>query len=94
VNLVQLTDGTRRQVALVDGARLLIISAYESVHGLANAAIDTGQPITSLVQPTAEGLSYDEVWAGSGKWHLLPPVDYPGKKKKKYEKLDKKIKEK
>lgn len=78
MNLVQLTDGTRRQVALVDGARLQIISAYESVHGLANAAIDTGQPVTALVQPTSEFLSYDEVWAGSAKWHLLPPVDYPG----------------
>jgi hypothetical protein len=77
VNLVQISDGVRRRVALVDEPHLIPLARFESVYGLVCEALRTGQPVASLVEQSRERLDYETVWAGRSSWRLLTPADIP-----------------
>ncbi len=78
MNLVQISDGARRRVALVDGARLVPLARFESVYALVGEALSTGNRVADLLEPGPESLDYEPVWAGASPWRLLPAVDVPG----------------
>ena len=77
--IVQLTDGTRRRVALVDEPHLRLLEDTVSTHALASTALDTGRALSELVAHRATGqvVDYDEVYEGQSTWKLLPPIDHP-----------------
>jgi hypothetical protein len=77
--IVQLTNGTRRCLALVEEPNLRFLEGVESTHALAAIAMDTGTAASTLVEQFATGpaVHYDEVYAGRASWRLLPPIDHP-----------------
>ena len=78
--LVQLQNGARRRVALVEDARLrLLAGEFTSVLALAGAALAPGAKLGALIQKhaTDETLDYDSIHRGASEWRLLPPVDHP-----------------
>lgn len=78
--LVQLQNGARRRVALVEEMRLRLLAAEcASVYALAGAALATGAKLGALIQKhaTDETLDYDAIYRGVSEWRLLPPVDHP-----------------
>jgi hypothetical protein len=79
VRLVQLQQGPTRRVASVEEPHLRLLTASDSVYGLAAAALSSGASLTGLVQrdPGAERLSYDEVYDGRSPWRLRVPIDHP-----------------
>jgi hypothetical protein len=80
VHLVQMSVAGERRVAIVDEPQLLVLQEFEDVAALAERAIITGQSMSELarehVSPTR--LKYDDVYADSSPWRLLPPIDVPG----------------
>ncbi len=80
VHLVQLSNNTTRQVALVKEPDLVLLSQVNSVASLAQQCLQTGTSLAARAQELATGdrLSYDEVYHGTGAWHLLSPIDVPG----------------
>ena len=77
--IVQLTDGPRRRVALVDEPHLRLLEDTVSTHALASTAMDMGRALSELVahRATGEVIDYDEVYEGRSAWKLLPPIDHP-----------------
>ncbi|HEV2274077.1 MAG TPA: AraD1 family protein [Acidobacteriaceae bacterium] len=69
-----------RRVGLVEEPRVRLLRAFDSVYALAQAAIEGGGQLKALVAShlTDEALDYDEIYRGTGKWKLLPPIDFPG----------------
>ena len=80
LNLVQLTDGSTRRVALVEEPRLVLLSGVASIYDLATHCIREGLGMTGNAQSLAspESLAYDDVYGGRSPWRLLAPVDVPG----------------
>ncbi len=80
MRLVQLANGTERRVALVNEPDLRLLRGTESVYAFARECLLQGEPIAKHVTQLASGerISYGEVYAGTGPWRLLPPVDVPG----------------
>ncbi|MGC4051273.1 MAG: GguC family protein [Paludibaculum sp.] len=79
IRLVQLTSGSGRCVALVDGQRLRVLREFSSVYELAQAAIARGVRLGALAEESVSGQSedYDAVDAGRSPWRLLPAGDHP-----------------
>jgi hypothetical protein len=79
MRLVQLKAGDVRRVAVVEEPKLRLLRDFDSVYGLALAAIASGGKLTSVVADhlTDEFLDYDPIYAGSTQWRLLPPIDHP-----------------
>ena len=77
--LVQLQNGRKRRIAMVDEPHLRLLSGVESVCALANQAIARSSPLEALVHErlTDETLDYDAVYELRSDWHLLPPLDHP-----------------
>ena len=77
--LVQIQNGSRRAVALVEEPHLRLLTGVESIYQLAQAAVDSKISLTALVQKKATGeiLGYDSIHAGQSEWRLLPPIDHP-----------------
>ncbi len=77
--VVQVTDGRRRAVALVDEPVLRLVSGPDSVYALAAEAASSGTALTTLIRDRAVGdvLDYDAVYQGRATWRLLVPVDDP-----------------
>ena len=77
--LVQLANGGRRCVAVVEEPRLRLLTGVESVYGLAGEALASGQRLGEVIKRhlSDESLPYDEVYAGASSWRLLPPIDHP-----------------
>jgi hypothetical protein len=78
MRVVQLQDGTVRRVGLVDEPRVHLVDA-ESVYALAQEAIATETPLSTIVERRATGdaLDYDRLYAGELPWRLLPAIDHP-----------------
>lgn len=81
MRLVQVKAGDQRRVGIVDEPKVRLLHSFDSVYELAWQAITNGQKLTELVSSRAsdEALDYEAVYAGTGKWKLLPPADVPGK---------------
>src|SRR6185312_2248577 len=80
MRLVQLARSSERRVAVVEGEHLkLLRDEVRSVFGLARQAIESGVPLTSLVETSAgrETLEYEPVYRGISQWQLLPAFDHP-----------------
>lgn len=77
--LVQIHNGARRRVAVVDEPVLRLLHDVDSVYHLAGQAISEGRRLDDLIRERtgAESLSYDEVYAGASPWRLMPPIDHP-----------------
>lgn len=77
--LVQLKNGSKRCVALVEEPRLRVLADFASVHAIASAALDQKQTLSSIIakQTGGESLSYDDIYNGRSEWKLLAPIDFP-----------------
>jgi hypothetical protein len=79
MRLVQLKAGAARRVAVVEEPKLRLLSDFDSIYALSQAAIVNGGKLTSLASDhlTDESLDYDQVYEGRAQWKLLPPIDHP-----------------
>lgn len=78
MRLVQLKLAEQRRVALVEEPYLRLLSGFDSIYGLANAAIRDGHVFSRFVHQslTTERIAYDAVYLGASPWRLLPPIDH------------------
>jgi hypothetical protein len=76
--LVQLQKGSTRCVGLVDEPKVVLLTVFTSVYALAQAAVNDGVSLTSLIEKHAmgEALDYDSIYGGSSEYRLLPPIDH------------------
>jgi hypothetical protein len=79
IRVVQLKGPRGRRVARVDEPRLTLLEGCQSVYELAQMCLAEARNAGDLVAALAgrESLSYDEVYAGTGDWRLLPSADHP-----------------
>jgi hypothetical protein len=79
MRLVQLQNGDRRAVALVEEPVLRLLRDAPSVYDLAREALASGTSFRELVRSrvTDETLPYDQVYQGDSEWRLMSPVDHP-----------------
>lgn len=78
--LLQLRDPVgKRQVGVVDDARVHLLRRVDSVYGLAQQALASGGSLPQLVQQLAtdDAIPYDDVYEGRSAWRILPAVDHP-----------------
>ena len=77
--LVQLRNGSKRAVALVEEPHLWLLAGIDSVHQLAAEAEVQRASLRQLIQAAVRGarLEYDAVYSGKSEWQLLPPLDHP-----------------
>lgn len=79
IRLVQIGDGRKRCVAIVDEPQLLCLAGATSIYGLVDefAAQSRGFEAHIRELTTGDALVYDEVYAGRSAWKLLAPIDVP-----------------
>src|SRR5437868_6041363 len=79
MRVVQIQNGAKRRVALVEEPHLKLLSGVNSVYELAATADAEGTSLSKLVREsvTDESLNYDEVYLGRSAWKLLSPIDHP-----------------
>jgi hypothetical protein len=80
MRLVQLERAGERRVAVVDGGELRLLRPEDkTVYGLTKTALETGRPLTPVVEGAVSGetLDYDPVYEGTSAWRLLPSFDHP-----------------
>ena len=77
--LVQIQNGTKRAVALVEEPHLRLLEGVASIYELAGQALQSRASFHALIeeQATGELLDYDAVYEGKSDWRLLPPIDHP-----------------
>lgn len=81
VRTVQLSHPEHgRALAVVEEPSLVLVNGPESVYEAALRAIDSGQQLAALLLAARSEvkLHYDDVYAGTGEWKLLPAFDCPG----------------
>lgn len=81
IHLVQIGNGSSRRVAIVEEPYLRCLTEAESIYELAGRCLHGEDKLSELVLALAHGeiLDYDAVYAGISEWHLLAPIDVPGK---------------
>jgi hypothetical protein len=79
VHLVQLSNGSSRRVAVVEGPRLYCLREVESVYELVQQCLREGRKLSdhALALAHGESLDYDAVYGGISEWRLLAPIDVP-----------------
>lgn len=80
MRLIQIINpGGERRVCLVEDDRLRLIGEYDSVYGLAQAALNDEATLAATVNRylTPEELGYDAIYEGRSAWRILPPIDHP-----------------
>jgi len=77
--LIQIRQGGLRKVGLIDEPKIRLLAEFASIYELANAAIKTGMKLPALVRQSLsdESLHYDDVYAGTSEWRILPAADHP-----------------
>lgn len=77
--LVQLRNGARRAVAVVEEPQLRVLAGVESVYELAVSALSTSTSLADRLEACAtdDRIDYDEVYGGRSAWRLLAPIDHP-----------------
>ena len=80
MHLVQIQNGAKRTVALVDEPNLIPLREVDSVFALAERAISAGYGFSDLIGKLVSDatISYDDVYEGRSDWKLLSPIDCPG----------------
>ena len=68
-----------REIARVDGSRLLLSDGPTSVYDLAWQACGEGIALSAAMDRAtgSRAIDYDEVYARNSPWRLLPPIDHP-----------------
>jgi hypothetical protein len=76
--LIQLQRGNQKAVAIVEEPQLRLLSRFDSVYVLAQAAIESGGSLKLLLQQnlTDERLDYDAIYEGSSDWKIIPPIHH------------------
>jgi hypothetical protein len=66
---------------MVDEPHLRFLTEVQSVYELVQRCLACGGPLSEETLTLAHGetLDYDDVYAGASPWHLLSPIDVPGK---------------
>ena len=79
MRLVQMEKGNTRRVAIIEEPHLRLIRDFDSVYALALEAIANGGKLTALASKhfSDDFVDYDQVYAGTSPWKLLPPLDHP-----------------
>ncbi len=80
IRLVQLIHPQAgRRLAFVEDPSLLLLQAYHSVYALARTALEGNRTLRALIdaQQSNERLDYEEIYAGTSDWQLLPAFDHP-----------------
>ena len=77
--LVQLANGSKRRVALVEEPRLRLLAEVSSIYALANRAVVGGIKLADAARQVAsqEFLDYDPIYDGRSEWRILPAIDHP-----------------
>ena len=78
--LVQLTHPQKgRRVAVVVGDELSLLGGFESVYGMAQAAIVAGTSLARIAKRATltEALDYGKVHRAETQWRILPAFDHP-----------------
>lgn len=77
--VVQIQNGNRRRVAVVEEPSLRLIADFESLYSIAAAAINSGRSISTIIQNhlAEELLDYNAVYNGQSDWRLMIPLDHP-----------------
>ena len=80
MRLIQLAGTAGRRLGVVEGDGIRLLRSYDSVHGLAWAAMAEGLRISELVSEDTDGevLDYGKIHAGAAAWRVLPAADHPG----------------
>ncbi len=81
LRLIQIKHPSQgRRVALVETNELRLLTGFDSVYRLAEAAASGGRSLAQLIADAAAGterLPYDPVYRGQSDWRLLPAFDHP-----------------
>ena len=77
--LLQITNGSRRRVALVEEPHLRLLRKVSSIFALANLAILAGVKLSEAARQraTQDLLEYDSIYNGDSEWRILPAIDHP-----------------
>ena len=77
--LIQIRNGPKRRVALVEEPRVKILDKFESLYALAWTAITHKMGLGKMIKDhaTGESLEYDPIYLGRSDWRLMPPFDHP-----------------
>jgi hypothetical protein len=80
IHLVQVSNGSSRRVAVVDGSRLRCLTEVQSLYELVLRSLRHGRQLSdqALALAHGEALDYDSIYSGTSEWHLLVPIDVPG----------------
>ena len=80
VHLVQISNGSTRRVALVEGPTLRCLEGIQSIYELAAGSLRDGASLSAYAteKATGEVLGYDAVYENRSQWRLLCPIDLPG----------------
>jgi hypothetical protein len=68
-----------RKVAVVNEPNLVIISHFESVFHLTQAALANRQSLTKFIEEhqSSQTVGYEQVYGGKSDWKILPAIDHP-----------------
>jgi hypothetical protein len=77
--LVQIQNGAKRCVALVEEPHLRLLAGVTSNYELAGVAVADQKPLLKLISESVseKRLDYDAVYSGKSDWKLLPAIDHP-----------------
>ena len=78
-HLVQITDGAKVRVAMVDEPHLHCLEDVSSTYEIAQHCLRNSLSMEQYVRSKASGdtLSYDDVYFGRSPWRLLAPIHVP-----------------
>jgi hypothetical protein len=80
MRLLQLKDRTgRRRVGVVEDERVHLLNRVDSVYALAQHALAAHESLVGQASKLrrSDSLSYDEIYAGSSDWRIMPAIDHP-----------------
>lgn len=77
--LIQIKNGNRRRVALVEEPNVRFLDGCSSIYELAEMAIGQGKTLSEVARQRAQHdtYDYDGIYNGSSEWRLLPAADHP-----------------
>jgi hypothetical protein len=80
MHLVQISNGSSRRVAMVEGSQLRCLVQVQSVYELALLALRGEGSLSEQALALAHGevLDYDAIYGRTSEWYLLAPIDVPG----------------
>src|SRR5579875_3880401 len=80
MRLIQLSGKAGRRVGLIEEDRVSLLSGYDSIYALVNAALETRIALSAFAfqQQSKDVYHYNAIHAGQSEWRVLPAIDHPG----------------